>query len=288
MHYWQRLTSVQNGKLMLRPFSKGQQRSFPGFVHDDQMGSERLCYELRRTQLSINSVSFNTGTTELLRNVNLSLSASGITAIMGFNGAGKSVLLKIMHGILQPTSGQVLWDQHPSDQEHRLSQAMVFQKPVLLRRSTQANIDFVLKQRNTKNPKLRNELLSRVGLLAKARQPARLLSGGEQQRLTLARALACSPSVLFLDEATASLDPASTAIIERIVSEQANLGTKIIMVTHDAAQAARLAQQIVFMDSGTVVEQSCSNSFFNGPQSAAARAYLEGRIYKSDTHEQEQ
>lgn len=232
-----------------------------------------------RTQLDLIDVSYSVRDTTLLRNISLSLSSTGVTAIMGFNGAGKSVLLKIMHGILNPTSGTLLWNQQPSDAQHRQSQAMVFQKPVLLRRSTKANIDFVLKQRNIKNPTLCSELLSRVGLSAKATQAARALSGGEQQRLALARALACNPSVLFLDEATASLDPSSTAIIERIITEQATAGTKVIMVTHDAAQANRLAEQIVFIESGTVAEQTDSSSFFNTPISDAAKAYLDGRIH---------
>lgn len=231
------------------------------------------------TQLELINISYRVGDTTLISDVNLSLTASGVTAIMGFNGAGKSVLLKIMHGILKPESGSVLWGQQPSDAQHRLSQAMVFQKPVLLKRSTKANIDFVLKQRNAKNPELRDRLLKRVGLLPKAYQAARSLSGGEQQRLALARALACNPAVLFLDEATASLDPASTAIIERIVSEQARDGTKVIMVTHNAAQAARLSQQVVFMDSGTVAEKTDSSVFFTTPTSKPAQAFLDGRIY---------
>ncbi|MCL4126065.1 UNVERIFIED_CONTAM: hypothetical protein GTU68_017404 [Idotea baltica] len=162
---------------------------------------------------------------------------------------------------------------------------MVFQKPVLLRRSTKANIDFVLKQRKLFATATRNALLAKVGLEHKANLPARLLSGGEQQRLALARALASRPHVLFLDEATASLDPASTAIIEQIVSEQAIRGTKIIMVTHDAAQASRLAAHIVFMDAGTVTEHSPTQQFFNAPQSQAAKAYLDGQLYHHNKEE---
>lgn len=232
-----------------------------------------------RTQLQLSNVSYRIDSSTLLTNVNAALTATGISAIMGFNGAGKSMLLKVMHGLVEPSSGTVLWNGQPADQFHLQSQSMVFQKPVLLKRSTKANIDFVLKARQAKDPERRNKLLERVGLIDKASQPARLLSGGEQQRLALARALATKPSVLFLDEATASLDPSSTAIIERIVSEQASAGSKVIMITHDAAQAARLAQQIIFMDSGTVVEQQASDVFFNAPTSMAAQAYLEGRIY---------
>lgn len=233
----------------------------------------------QRTQLELVDVSYRINDATLLSDVNASISASGITAIMGFNGAGKSMLLKIMHSLVEPSSGTVLWNSKAADKAHLQSQSMVFQKPVLLKRSTKANIDFVLKARQLIKPAIRDELLERVGLSSKANLPARLLSGGEQQRLALARALAIKPTVLFLDEATASLDPASTAIIERIVSEQASASTKVIMITHDAAQAARLAQEIVFMDAGTVVEQQSSDAFFKAPKSKAAQAYLDGRIY---------
>jgi len=184
-----------------------------------------------------------------------------------------------MHGIIKPSTGNVLWNAQPSDARHRLSQAMVFQKPVLLRRTAKANIDFVIKQRGTHNAAIRNALLLKVGLENKASQPARLLSGGEQQRLALARALACQPDIVFLDEATASLDPASSAIIEQIVSDEAASGTKVIMVTHDAAQAARISDQIVFIDAGRITDYDTTEQFFNAPSSQAAAAYLEGRLH---------
>jgi len=251
-------------------------------TYKSAIGATELSTDLarsRRLKLDLEDVNYSVNNKRILQQVNLSLASTGVTAIMGFNGAGKSVLLKIMHGILKPTSGAVLWDKQPTDAMHRLSQAMVFQKPVLLRRSAKANIDFVMKQRGTHNPATRNALLVKVGLENKASQPARLLSGGEQQRLALARALACRPDIIFLDEATASLDPASSAIIEKIVSNEATSGTKVIMVTHDAAQAARMSDQVVFMDAGQVTELSTTEQFFNAPSSQAAAAYLAGRLH---------
>jgi len=233
----------------------------------------------RRSKLELNDISYSVNGKDLLQGIKLNLPSQGITAIMGFNGAGKSILLKIMHGIIKPSTGTVLWNQLPSDATHRLTQAMVFQKPVLLRRSAKANIDFVIKQRGIHKPATRNALLIKVGLANKASQPARLLSGGEQQRLALARALACQPDIVFLDEATASLDPASSAIIEQIVSDEAASGTKFIMVTHDAAQAARIADHIVFMDAGRITEYAPTAQFFSSPSSQAATAYLEGRLH---------
>jgi len=251
-------------------------------THKSTSGPIQLSREVtqsRRSKLELNDISYCVNEKYILQRISLKLPSQGVTAIMGFNGAGKSILLKIMHGIIKPTTGTVHWNQQPSDAKHRLSQAMVFQKPVLLRRSVKANIDFVIKQRGTHNPAARNALLIKVGLEKKASQPARLLSGGEQQRLALARALACQPDIVFLDEATASLDPASSAIIEQIVSNEAASGTKVIMVTHDAAQAARISEQIVFMDAGRITDFDTTEQFFNAPSSQAAAAYLEGRLY---------
>jgi tungstate transport system ATP-binding protein len=198
--------------------------------------------------------------------------------VMGPNGAGKSLLLRLLHGMLQPTGGSVLWGGQPLSKEIRKRQAMVFQRPVLLRRSVAANIDFVLKLGGKVEPERRDEILDHVGLLDHARQPARLLSGGEQQRLALARALALEPEVLFLDEPTASLDPASVLMIEQIVLGAHRRGTKIIFISHDIGQAKRLGDEIVFLHNGRLAEHTPAGRFFANPSSEAAQAYLEGRI----------
>lgn len=155
---------------------------------------------------------------------------------------------------------------------------MVFQRPVLLRRSVAANIDFVLGLRGPSSRQRRDLLLDHVGLLPQADQPARLLSGGEQQRLALARALALEPGILFLDEPTASLDPASVVLIEEIVLEASKRGTKVLFVTHDLGQAKRLADDVVFLHRGRLEEQSPAHQFFGQPRSDVAKAYLKGQI----------
>jgi tungstate transport system ATP-binding protein len=214
----------------------------------------------------------------LVDSVDLSLPGSTVTMVMGPNGAGKSLLLRLLHGMLQPTGGSVLWGGQPLSKELRKRQAMVFQRPVLLRRSVAANIDFVLKLGGKIEPERRDEILDHVGLLDHARQPARLLSGGEQQRLALARALALEPEVLFLDEPTASLDPASVLMIEQIVLGAHRRGTKIIFISHDIGQAKRLGDEIVFLHNGRLAEHTPAGRFFANPSSEAAQAYLEGRI----------
>lgn len=212
----------------------------------------------------------------VLNGVSLTLGATGCTVIMGPNGAGKSLLLKVLHGLVTPSSGQVLWGSAPAETVTR-RQALVFQKPVLLRRSVVANLEFVLRARKTKRHRT-DELLDHVGLLHKARHPARLLSGGEAQRLALARALVTEPEVLLLDEPTASLDPPSVLAIEKIVAAAVARGVRVIFVTHDIGQARRIADDVVFLHHGRVEEHCSANDFFSGPESPAARDYLNGKI----------
>lgn len=226
--------------------------------------------------LRVSGLRLASGGAALLDGVDLTLAPGGCTVIMGPNGAGKSLLLKMLHGLLVPGGGEVSWNGTPAARA-TARQALVFQKPVLLRRSVAANLDFVLKTRRRDRAR-RDALLREVGLLHKARQPARMLSGGEAQRLALARALAIDPEVLFLDEPTASLDPASVLVIERIVAAARDRGTRIIFVTHDIGQARRMADEVVFLHRGRVAEHSSADVFFPEPRSAAARDYIAGRI----------
>ncbi|QFT78994.1 Arginine transport ATP-binding protein ArtM [Roseovarius sp. THAF27] len=226
--------------------------------------------------LAVRNLGLRFGKTTVLDGVGFDLGPSGCTMVMGPNGAGKSLLLKLLHGLLPPTSGSIDWrGQGPRDVTAR--QALVFQKPVLLRRSVAANVDFVLKVRG-KDRARAAALLDHVGLAHKAHQPARLLSGGEAQRLALARALAADPEVLFLDEPTASLDPASVLAIEKIVRDASARGVRIVFVTHDMGQARRMADDILFLSGGGIAEHSRAADFFPEPQSKAARDYLNGEI----------
>lgn len=219
----------------------------------------------------------------LINDVSLSLSRTEITVVLGFNGAGKSLLLRLLHGMIKPTEGEVLWNGRPCNLTIRRKQAMVFQKPVLLRRTVIDNVRFVLRNYGIHDKNRAPELLQHVGLDHLAQRPARRLSGGEQQRLALGRALANEPDVLFLDEATASLDPASVKAIEDIVFDARQRGTKIILVTHDIGQARRMAGEIVFMSDGKVAELTAAAQFFDKPDSNDALAYLEGRLPQQTT-----
>lgn len=228
--------------------------------------------------LAVRGLTLRAGGRTLIDNLDLDLGAHGITMVLGPNGAGKSLLLRLLHGLIEPTSGEISWNGEGLSRALQERQALVFQKPVLLRRSVEDNLDFALQLRGRPDPHLRDEYLRRVSLLDLAKQPARLLSGGEQQRLSLARALATAPQVLLLDEPTASLDPASVQMIEAIVQEVSRQGVRVIFVTHDIGQARRLADDVVFMHRGRVAEHSPRQDFFDSPASDAAVDFLAGRI----------
>ena len=216
----------------------------------------------------------------LIDGVSLEIAAGTFTVVLGPNGAGKSLLLRILHGMLDPTSGSVVWS-NGSNGVLRRRQAMVFQRPVLLRRSVEGNISYALGALGVpraKRAEMIDTALSSADLTNVRRINARILSVGEQQRLAVARALASQPDILFLDEPTASLDPASVQRIETLLFDANDCGTAIVLVTHDIGQARRLAQDIVFLHDGRLVEKGPAAEFFDAASSGVARAYLAGEI----------
>lgn len=203
------------------------------------------------------------------------------TLIIGPNGAGKSLFLHVCHGIVAPDRGSVRWAGETDARTLARAQAMVFQRPVLLRRSARGNIDLALKIHGLDAAQRRlrvADALDRTGLTRLAHTPARSLSFGEQQRLALARAVALRPRVLFLDEPTANLDPAAAHLVEDIVRELSDGGVKIIMTSHDLNQARRLAQEVIFLHRGRIKERAPAERFFAGPQNDLARAFLNGEL----------
>ena len=242
----------------------------------DLFGSKPFQDNSTLLPLQTNGLSLEYAGVQCIDEIEMTLEAGKLTVIMGSNGAGKSLLLRLLHGLISPTAGEVRWNGTSVSDSIRQRQAMVFQRPILLRRSVAANIDFVLNFKGKKDH--RDQILENVGLLKFSQQPARSLSVGEQQRLALARALATKPEILFLDEPTASLDPASVFAIEQIVTRAHQNGTRVIFVTHDIGQAKRLADDVVFLNDGRLTEHTPSDFFFERPVSSAAEAYLEGRI----------
>ena len=230
--------------------------------------------------LRLEEVSFVAGGRTIVDRVSLELGAGPRTIILGPNGAGKSVLMRLCHGLLEPTSGRIAWAR-PELPGERRRQAMVFQRPVMLRRSAIANVEYALGLAGVfaiERARHARAALESVGLAHLAERSARVLSGGEQQRLALARAWALRPEVLFLDEPTASLDPGASAEVERIIQAIRAAGTKIVMCTHNLGQARRLGDEILFLNQGRLAERAPVERFFDAPTSAEAQAFIRGEL----------
>ena len=213
---------------------------------------------------------------KILSSLNLSINSDDVTVIMGPNGAGKSIFLKILNGILTPTSGCITWNNKKQFSDTLNTQAFVFQKPILLRRSVIANLDYIDSVLGYKKKISKDRLLKIVQLQKQKNHPARMLSLGEQQRLSLIRSLMLSPNLLLLDEPTANLDPASTKIIEDIILNLKLMGIKIIFVTHNILQAKRIADDIIFLNEGKMVEHLNKQEFFSNSKSIEVQNYLNG------------
>ena len=211
--------------------------------------------------------------------VDLTLGPAGTTMVIGPNGAGKTTLLKMLHGIVRMQGGSLNWACPLDEAQQR--QAFVFQTPVMLRRTVRDNIAYPLRLLKVPRAEARaraEDWAARVGLGNAVMRPAHLLSGGERQKLALARALIRAPEVLFLDEPCASLDGRATREIEEILLDTAAKGTRIIMSTHTMGQAQRLGSEVIFVLGGRIHELNLARDFFTGPQTEQARAFLRGDI----------
>lgn len=229
--------------------------------------------------IAFDSVSVRAGVTTIIDRLTLTVASGSPTLVIGPNGAGKSTLLRLCMGLAAPTEGRITWGGRAETKPTR--RAFVFQRPVMLRRTAAANVAYGLSHADYPREKIAArtaELLERVGLSDKAMRPARRLSGGEQQRLALARALARDPELLLLDEPTSSLDPAATRSVEEIVRSAAQSGIKIVMASHDLGQVRRLAGEVVFLVRGTVREQAPAEDFLKNPSTPEAAAFVRGDL----------
>jgi tungstate transport system ATP-binding protein len=229
--------------------------------------------------LALDDVSLTSGATTILDRISLTIGPGAPTFVVGPNGSGKTSLLRLCMGLLAPSRGIVTWGGRTESGPGR--RAILFQKPVMLRRSAAANIAYGLGHAGCPRgdrARRTQELLDSVGLGALAARPARRLSGGEQQRLALARALARQPEILLLDEPTASLDPAATRFVEEIILAAARSGTKIVMASHDLGQVRRLAGDVVFLVRGSLVEHAEADAFLDRPATPQAAAFVRGDL----------
>jgi tungstate transport system ATP-binding protein len=219
------------------------------------------------------------GDVAIVDRISLILTVGAPTVLIGPNGAGKTTVLRLAMGLVRPSSGRVTWDGRGDIPP--LRRAFVFQRPAMLRRSAAGNIRYALaaagRPRGERHARAA-ELLALVALADLAGRPAKKLSAGEQQRLALARALAKDPDVLFLDEPTASLDPAATNAVEEVIRTIAARGIKVVMATHDLGEAKRLAGEIVLLHRGRIIESGPAASFFAQPQTPEARRFLAGEL----------
>jgi len=226
--------------------------------------------------LRVEKLTFEAEGRSLLGPVSFDLPKGGITAIIGPNGAGKSLLLRLCHGLLVPSQGRVNWAVEGGLIAGRKRHAMVFQRPVMLRRSARANLQHAASVTGAGRGVA--DALDRFGLAHLGERPARLLSGGEQQRLALARAWLLEPDVLFLDEPSSQLDPGATRQIEAILERLAAEGVTLLMTTHDFGQARRLAKRVLFLNRGQLVEDAEASAFFAEPGTEEARTFLAGDL----------
>jgi len=212
---------------------------------------------------------------------NIEIADHGTTVIVGPNGAGKSLLLNLLAGLRQPDRGKVRWNGTPPSRSRYCRFGMVLQHAVLLRRSVRANVEYALRAVGHSRNEARRRAetsLGEAGMERLSHASARVLSGGERQRLALVRALATHPDLLFLDEPTSSLDPASVLAIETMVQDASVKGMRAVMVAHDLAQAKRVADEIILMHHGRIVERAATDDFFQRPQSETAEAFIAGRL----------
>ena len=205
--------------------------------------------------------------------------AGGLSIVLGPNGSGKTSLLRMLHGVERLSGGRIRWDVPLREAQAR--QAFVFQTPILLRRSVAENLAYPLRLVGTRRAERQAraaDWAQRIGLGDALERPAQLLSGGERQKLALARALVRAPQLLFLDEPCANLDGRATREIEEILLRALGQGTRIIMSTHDLGQARRLAQDVMFTYRGRLHETAAAGKFFKSPATAEARAFIRGDI----------
>lgn len=227
--------------------------------------------------VQLKGVELHYGAVQALRGIDLRITPGERVAVIGANGSGKSTLLRVLDGLLRPSAGSIVRDVG-------LRQAMVFQRPFALRASALTNVALGLWLRGTRWRAAKEQALAalgRVGLAAVALRNARTLSGGQLQRLALARAWSLAPHVMLLDEPTASLDPHAKREVEALMADFAQAGMTLVFASHNLGQVKRLATRVVYMEQGRVLADLPVQAFFTGPlgeTSREAELFVKGEL----------
>ena len=223
--------------------------------------------------LNIKNLNYMSKDKKILKDINLITSEKKITIIAGNNGSGKSTLLKILHGIIQHTSGTINWGEIPVH-EVRKKQSMVFQNPILLNRTTFENIMYVAKRKNIESNESVDKIIKQLNLESIINIESKYLSGGEKQKVAIAMSIISNPKIIFLDEPTSQLDPVYKNEIENIITNLSENNTKIFMTSHDIAQIDRIGKEIIFLDGGEIIFHNKVKDFINEKGNSIIRNYV--------------
>jgi len=233
-------------------------------------------------RLQLKNVEKSYGSVKVLKDINLEIVGAKTVALLGINGAGKTTLLRIIAGLEERDKGSILLDGKDTNaKELRQIATLVFQKTVMFNRSVFSNLAYGLKIRGKKDSEIKEEIareLHVVGLRNFEKRKARKTSGGEQQRIALSRAFLLNPQILLLDEPTANLDPYNATIIERAIMNRTKGKGIVILATHNLSQAKRVADDVVHIYEGKIMEIADPEEFFNNPRSEMTRKFINGEL----------
>jgi tungstate transport system ATP-binding protein len=211
-----------------------------------------------------------------------SVVAGGITGIIGPNGAGKTTLLNIIAHLDQPTDGQVLYGEGASSKIPGREVTMLFQNPLLIHTTVEANITYPLKLRGWSPQKRRSraqELMAKLDLTELAKRASWKLSGGERQKVAFARALSFRPRLLLMDEPTSNIDNATIAEIESLLKQTNQIeGTTVLLASHNLAQIRRLCDFVLFLHKGVLIEAGPAKQLLDAPKTPLLRSFVKGEL----------
>jgi tungstate transport system ATP-binding protein len=235
-----------------------------------------------KVELQLKNIKKSYGSVKALEDISLEIVGGKTIVLLGINGAGKTSLLRIIAGLEKQDKGSVFFNgKRMNERELRQIASLVFQKTAMFSRSVYDNLAYALKIRGKKDAEIKKDItraLQDVGLRNFERRKAKKTSGGEQQRISLARAFLLNPQILLLDEPTANLDPNSATIIERSIINRTKENGIIILATHNLGQAKRLANEVVHIYEGKIVEIAGPEAFFTNPHSEITRKFINGEL----------